>query len=331
MGLRMLTDHLQNGGEVSIPTETTYEKVALWKEDAPCRHSSRPHVYVLDVGHLETSPFWKPLFEAKAYGIRCDDTTVLAKFNESIAVLQRIAPTIWPGPVRVYVQVKCSVPGVSVSVNGSTRVRHYIKLRSPRHPLALRACKEFTVAPPPQEPSSPVAAAGSPPRLAHKLPNPPMVSPLRLTSVVLPLPSPTMPRRATSSGSLSSAHSTSSTSLAAAVTITPQRTLLGWPVVDEKDNFCTAARDVPTGLVLNGEESREILRVPTCDVPMASVGTIYLDAPTRTVAIHGDVPDISWQLQSAAVVASPTSKEKVTQALLRKWRVVRLEKAPRWA
>lgn len=114
-------------------------------------------------------------------------------------------------------------------------------------------------------------------------------------------------------------------------------TLMGWPVVvmnndkyTPNNNYVTTAANVRHGMVLNGEERREILSVPTCQVPMDQVATIYIDADRRTVAVHNGT-DISLRSTVTQMSTSNNNnKERVVQALLLKWTVVRLEKARKW-
>lgn len=86
-------------------------------------------------------------------------------------------------------------------------------------------------------------------------------------------------------------------------------------------------------MVLNGEERREILSVPTCEVPMDDVSSIYIDAHSRTVSVHygKHLPDITFRAKGSSASASTMSnKERVVQALLMKWNIVRLENARAW-
>lgn len=108
------------------------------------------------------------------------------------------------------------------------------------------------------------------------------------------------------------------------MTTTSTETLIGWPVRrdDDTTSYVTTAANVRDGMVLNGEERREFLSVPTCQVPMDQMATLYIDADRRTVAVHGNLPDISFRTTG--------TKERVVQALLLKWNVVRLEKAREW-
>lgn len=117
------------------------------------KHSSsvdsqqQPHIYIpADASLLQNGLWSKRYSPVKSYGIQNkDDSKTIASFNEAVVVLQRISACIWPGPCCVYFPIARPLM-LAYRIHASLELepnQHYIKLRSPRHPLAIRMCHEL--------------------------------------------------------------------------------------------------------------------------------------------------------------------------------------------
>ena len=353
-GIQEVAHRLSQGQNVAVPTECTYELLQQHSA-APSQlrsttahgHKVTPHVYVTDISALETSSFWKQLLVKKAYAIKNSATaaspapprrarsnsmistttadtdlhpSAIATFNETIQVIRRIAPKVWPGPVILYVQISQPVAGLSVTVGSSgeqcytseSKVQHYLALRMACHPLTVKVCKEFyqqQSSPPPSPGLRPKASPDSPPSLL----------------------------RSTSSSSLLSVLSAS-------------QVLVGFPLRDNGSSYVTTAEQVTdsaTTTVLNGEERREIFAVPTCERGQPCQVSVWMDADRRTVRVQrtrrkprsqskaeqrmspdsvmgGDFISESSLTQSlrGTNLKPKNAVDRVIQAVLLKWKVI---------
>jgi len=234
----------------------------------------------------------------------------IATFNETVQVIRRIAPKVWPGPVLLYVQVSQPVTGLTVTVGSGgeqcytseSKVQHYLALRMACHPLTVKVCKEFYLQQ--QQPASPPASPSSSPT--------------------------TMSRSTSSSSSLS--------------VLSASQVLVGYPMRDNNaDVYVTAAdqvKDSATTTVLNGEERREIFCVPTCEHGQPCQISLWMDADRRTVRVQrnhhrkpstermspdsvmNDTISESALLQSLRGPKPKNAVERVIQAVLLKWKVI---------
>ncbi|EEC44839.1 predicted protein [Phaeodactylum tricornutum CCAP 1055/1] len=139
-GIREISVRWTRGDTVAIPTEYPgewSERIRRLQGSDLCRC---PHVLVpssLDV------PFLKKMLPPRPYAMRGKDGVAnsVHAFSESQQVLQRLATRIWPGPVNIHVAVvdeNADCSGLYSSRDG----KKYLTLRSPGHPLAVKALLE---------------------------------------------------------------------------------------------------------------------------------------------------------------------------------------------
>jgi hypothetical protein len=384
-GLEEVASLLTCNHRVAVPTECTYEVLEQHQPVARSfvEKSSfrRPHVYLPNVSSLETSTFWKQQLPKKSYGMRNNNhkngfnnnndtvgdkqyrrtsmestltclspgtpSASIATFNETVQVLRRVSSKVWPGPMKVYMQVRQPISGLTITIHrddssgcftNESTVQHYLAVRSASHPLTVKVCHEFYKSTaqqttPPDSPKYPSSSAGE------------STSQFRLPS---PVSSPkAVMSRATSMSSLSSmssfgaAGATSSHAYLAPL-------LVGWPMVLE-NRFVTAASQVEESdsttavtAVLNGEERRERFAVPTCQHGQPWTESIWIDTDRRLIRLvkpahHRYSPDSvaagvtpttgvvtdTMLMQALRSDKQPkTNKERIIQAVMLKWKIV---------
>jgi hypothetical protein len=329
---------------------------------------TRPHIYVVPPDSIQALvdddrvPFWRELvFPKKAYALRSPAAvlrtnlssslscarsgpppssvtigsptpstapSVIATFNESLQILKRIAPKVWPGPVLIYVKVREPLPGLTVTRPASSLaassplqqqrhrhdsgigyytsesdVEHYIVLRSPSHPLTVRVCQEFakassTLASSPR--LNPVSTPSSSPMAPH---------PGKQLGCATTARCPMLLSKSESSSSLGS-KTRSCTSLAALVSGSGSL-LIGWPLLQQQQSspalYVTSASQVDdcaaAAVVLNGEERREMFVVPTCEYAQPCTCSVWLDPDRRVVRIRNGTTNRSGGSSSRSTVS----------------------------
>ena len=362
-GIEEICHRLSQGQSVAVPTECTYELLQQHSASLDQLRSTAqgckatPHIYITDISVLEASPFWKHLLVKKSYAIKNSATATsqaatprrarsnsmistmtasdndperpaIATFNETVQVIRRIAPKVWPGPVLLYVQVSQPVAGLTVTVCSSgeqcytseSKVQYYVALRCACHPLTVKVCKEFYHHQLLQQQPSPPPSPG----LQPKTP---------------PDSSPNLSRSASSSSILS--------------VLSASQVLVGSPLLrgNNSTSYVTTADQVTgdssTFSVLNGEERREVFAVPTCELGQPCPVSVWIDADSRTVRVQrnhrrrpskermspdsvmgggGDLVSESALAQSLRGVTRPKNAvERIIQVVLLKWKVRPLE------
>lgn len=115
---------------------------------------------------LKRHPILRETFSPRLYALRpsdTDKTAVVHRFNESIEVLERLANKFWPGPIIIrlgiisqkspwtetpFVIESRPPPRIDVesdpSITNTPACNHFVSLRCPRHPLAVKARKDVT-------------------------------------------------------------------------------------------------------------------------------------------------------------------------------------------
>lgn len=136
-----------------------------------CRDPKSPHPHatvdpycvVTPGGELKRHAVLREVFTPKLYALRPSDAekdAVVYRFNETMEVVQRLAGKLWPGPILFKVGLSSSSPwtetpfvvesrpprmnGENDPDNQASPYRHFITLRCPRHPLAVKARKHVS-------------------------------------------------------------------------------------------------------------------------------------------------------------------------------------------
>jgi tRNA A37 threonylcarbamoyladenosine synthetase subunit TsaC/SUA5/YrdC len=368
IGIRTAVALVRHGHPLAMPTECTYEMVlltspvttkhnidALSPAETTREHQQQPHIYIpADAKVLEKSRLWtKRYTPVKSYGIlNKDGSKTIASFNEAVLVLQAISPCIWPGPCCVYfpvarpvvfakrIRASCPIvllPNTNDACNGGQQrpqTQHYVKLRSPRHPLAIRMCHELgynlsrslALSSCSALNSNSVAAStttqedhGNNDKLRTK-------SNASAGSSVN-----SSPRGGGGCGSLASSSSSAE----------KHRLLVGYTLQQQPDGApVTESSQVPMSSMhaLNGEdETYEALRVPTCK-EYVSRGScwIVLDVHRRTIYMSKEL--VQKPIQHAlyhgaahAPSADAAAAQPVQTAVLRKWKLEYRDKPLAWS
>jgi hypothetical protein len=325
-----------------------------------------PHIYLCpDVAALDglerRSSFWKPFIVQRSYGIG-GATPMICRFNEAVLVLQVIASCLWPGPCAVYFPISAPMildPDIRVSVVmippdttcATTTPQHYVKFRSPRHPLAIRMCHELGYS----SSSSSRSSTNTRRRRRKRSTTTAIAANTGGTTTTIlvheqqqsedvdddNVSETTSKSRTKSSGSYSSNVSSSrgGCSSSAAATLSSGRVdhhhhrylLIGYPLSKRQCNS-TAARDgggaavvtrssdVPSSTLptLDGEdETYEVLRVPTCREPSSDC---WICVPRRTIFCSGNNNENMATTLIHALRKAQDPARPVQSAVLQKWK-----------
>lgn len=142
IGVREIARRITLGQTVAIPTECTYESVAIMNR-VPVTQSGvqQPHVYVTENSLPDFFEANHTLFPKRQYAYRKDgQVKAMAVFNEGYEVTKRLARKVWPGPVII---------AIALDLDGDDTIEKdvekdvYIQLRSPCHPLTVKCVQQY--------------------------------------------------------------------------------------------------------------------------------------------------------------------------------------------
>ena len=126
-------------------------------------HANDPYCVVTPGCELKRHPILREVCTPKLYALRPSDmekNAVVHRFNESMEVLQRLAGKLWPGPVLIRLGISSNSPWTRTPFvveahtprldeendpsNHAACFKHFVTLRCPRHPLAVKARKDVS-------------------------------------------------------------------------------------------------------------------------------------------------------------------------------------------
>jgi hypothetical protein len=249
--------------------------------------------------------------------------TVVHRWNESMHLLRKLAARLWPGPVVLHVAVPQPEPW-TIPRGGV----HYLTLRCPCHPLAVRVGQECRR------------------RLSitenNNNNNKEEEEEVLLLGIPLVLGTTTFTCTNATANEDANSHATSTESTTT-TSLPPQ-------------SYMTTAEHVvkakQADAVLNGEDRREIFAVPTCEHGQPWPVSIWINGPNRVVTIRTNkstnlgafssttttcttiLPSQQQQVLPITLTAvgikhalfkmpaAKTPKERVILSVLSKWKVV---------
>lgn len=141
------------------------QKVAQLRQLADPSYASRfevavPYCVVTPSCVLKRHPILRDAYAPKTYALRAHDSNkaaVVHRFNETVEVLERLAHKLWPGPILIRLGLPSNSPWAQTPFVLKSRpprieentpetlapsMRHFLTLRCPRHPLAVKARKD---------------------------------------------------------------------------------------------------------------------------------------------------------------------------------------------